>query len=179
MPSTSVTETWRPVVGFEGAYAVSDAGRIKSIERRVVNRADGRTRRVRERVLKARPCTGGYLFVKLYRDLRPFPVKVAAAVAEAFLGPRPQGHDVCHNDGNRRNNAADNLRYGSRKENMADCRGHGTRVQGEAHPLAKLTTAEVLGIRADLRTHAAIAVDFGVSPSHIGYLKQRKGWKHV
>ena len=39
-------------------------------------------------------------------------------VAEAFLGPRPDGKDLDHIDGDRRNNRPDNLRYCSRRENQ-------------------------------------------------------------
>lgn len=47
-------------------------------------------------------------------------------VAEAFLGPKPQGLEVCHGDNNTRNNAASNLRYATRSENHRDKRKHGT-----------------------------------------------------
>ena len=45
---------------------------------------------------------------------------VHVAVATAFLGERPQGYDVCHIDNNPMNNRIENLKYGTRKENMAN-----------------------------------------------------------
>jgi hypothetical protein len=47
-------ERWRPVVGFEDSYAVSDRGRVKSLQR-VIERRNGRPQSVRERVLRATP----------------------------------------------------------------------------------------------------------------------------
>jgi len=51
-------------------------------------------------------------------------------VAEAFLGPRPEGMDVAHWDGKPGHNAASNLRYASRSENQLDMRRHGTHLNG-------------------------------------------------
>jgi hypothetical protein len=39
-------------------------------------------------------------------------------VAEAFLGPRPVGYDVCHKDDNRLNPRLKNLEYGTRAKNI-------------------------------------------------------------
>lgn len=46
-------------------------------------------------------------------------------VAEAFIGFRPDGADIDHIDGNRKNNRADNLRYCSRRENQDNPANHG------------------------------------------------------
>lgn len=47
-------------------------------------------------------------------------------VAEAFIGTRPEGFEVCHNDGNPANNHVSNLRYGTRSENVLDEVSHET-----------------------------------------------------
>ncbi len=172
-------EVWRPIPRFEGLYSVSNLGRVMSHERRAVNRPNGGTRRVRERILKAHPVKGGYLQVVLYLETEPVPTTVAFAVASAFIGPRPEGADVCHNNGDPTDNRSVNLRYGTRKENMGDCIAHGTRLCGERQGSAKLTETAVRAIRADPRTYERIAAEFGVSMAHIGAVKNRKVWKHV
>jgi hypothetical protein len=43
---------------------------------------------------------------------------VHSLIALAFLGKRPQGYDVMHIDGTRTNNKLNNLKYGTRSENM-------------------------------------------------------------
>lgn len=49
-------------------------------------------------------------------------------VAETFLGPRPDGLFICHNDGNSRNFNLSNLRYDSRKKNAADTHVHASHL---------------------------------------------------
>lgn len=56
-------------------------------------------------------------------------LRVHVVVAEAFLGERP-GHPrqihVCHNDGDKRNNRVDNLRYDTAAANTREAIAHGT-----------------------------------------------------
>ena len=53
--------------------------------------------------------------------------KVASLVAFAFIGPRPDGNVVRHLDGNKDNNRADNLAYGTHQDNADDDRRLGVR----------------------------------------------------
>lgn len=88
-------------------------------------------------------------------------------VAEAFYGPCPPGKECCHNDGDRHNNDALNLRWDTHEANEADRIAHGATNRGEKSPMAKLTRAHVQEMRAErARTSApyhAIAAKFGVS----------------
>lgn len=45
---------------------------------------------------------------------------VHVLVAEAFLGPRPDGLMVCHNDNDPTNNVVANLRYDTQSSNVLD-----------------------------------------------------------
>lgn len=56
----------------------------------------------------------GYLIMNVEGKTRT----VHSLVAEAFLGPRPEGYDIDHIDGNKTNNTAENLRYVTHTENM-------------------------------------------------------------
>lgn len=170
----SVTEQWKPVRGFEGFYSVSDWGRVRSEERRVCNHPSGSTRRVRERLIKARPVQGGYLCVWLNKERKARVFKVASLVARAFIGPNPKRLDVCHDDGVNTNNRATNLKYGTRKQNMADAKRHGTWAHGERHGNAKLTDAQVLQIIADKRPSVIVAFENGISYSYVRALKKRE-----
>lgn len=53
-------------------------------------------------------------------------VTVHSLVALAYIGPKPDGYVICHNDGNPLNNNADNLRYGTYTDNQYDRVKHGT-----------------------------------------------------
>ena len=107
-------ETWKPVVGFEGRYEVSDFGRVKSLGRvetfsRVLNngvRADV-TRLKREKILALSKGSNGYVTVRLLGKT----FTVHQLVLKAFVGPKPDGFVTCHGDGNRLNNRLSNLRW--------------------------------------------------------------------
>lgn len=106
-----VTELWRPVVGYENRYEVSNLGRIKSLPK--YNREttiflhptiNKRTGRVSVMLAKA---PGIYKRVSLHR-----------IVAMAFVD-NPEGHnEINHIDENPQNNRADNLEWCTRKYNM-------------------------------------------------------------
>lgn len=139
-------EQWKPIPDWEGLYEVSDQGRVRSLDREVAgrNRYGEITRTLRGRVLKAPPNSDGYLMVSLCRDGSPVSRKVHVLVAVAFLGERPEGMDVCHNNGNPADNRLLNLRYDTRAENITDAVRHGTHNNGRAgrthcpknHPLS-------------------------------------------
>ncbi len=97
----AVFEGWRPVVGFEDVYEVSDAGRV---------RRGGH-------VLIPLRNSAGYRAVQLWRDGRPTTRLIHVLVAAAFLGPAPEGQDVNHCDGDKTHNAVANLEYVTRSEN--------------------------------------------------------------
>jgi hypothetical protein len=63
-------------------------------------------------------------------------------VLEAFVGPRPAGHEAAHGDGDKTNNALANLRWATPKENAADRYRHGTVLFGTRHPLGRKTSCE-------------------------------------
>lgn len=122
----SASEKWLPVVGFEGSYEVSDMGRVRSLDRFVtyIHPRSGRpSRRFFTGVVLNPPIGGnGRPHVILRRRTR----QVHRLVAEAFLGPVPEGMEVCHNNGDMLDNRAVNLRYGTHSENLRDRVKHGT-----------------------------------------------------
>lgn len=110
----------------------------------------------------------GYQGVALRHEGKTIRATVHSLVAEAFIGPRPAGFDVCHGDGDKSNNRFTNLRYATRTENIADKRKHGTSQDGERNQSAKLTNEQAKQIRN--RRHAGallreLAAEFGVGES--------------
>ena len=125
------TERWLPVLGFEGMYEVSDHGRVRSLDR-VVYAGRGRTRLQNGRIVALNTHVGGYRLAHLYKDNARTAKLVHRLVLESFGGDRPDGTEVCHNDGNPGNNALSNLRWDTHTENVRDTYRHGT-----AFPLTK------------------------------------------
>lgn len=74
-------------------------------------------------------------------------LSVHVAVLGAFAGLRPAGMVARHLNGDRRDNRAENLCWGTQKENIADNIRHGTIPSGERHGMAKLTLLQVQEIR--------------------------------
>lgn len=108
-------EIWKPIAGFENEYAVSNLGRVKSLERMVVHR--NRTQPKHERILKNYKGRQGYYSVVLCKDNKTYPRLVHRLVAEAFI-PNPENKPcVDHIDTNPLNNYVDNLRWVTQKEN--------------------------------------------------------------
>lgn len=112
-----MTEEWRSVTGFEGLYEVSDQGNVRR-SGRAAQRGNGHGGGARVgHIRKPHLINGGYLVVQLWQQGRPSTCLVHVLVAAAFLGRCPNGHEVNHKDGNKQNNAPDNLEYLTHSEN--------------------------------------------------------------
>lgn len=156
-------EKWKAIPGWEGLYEASSSGRIRTVAR-VVCFSDGRVRSYAKRLRKLHVDGSGYWKVTLKGNGRNARCLVHQLVAAAWLGPRPEGREVCHNNGDRSDSRARNLRYGTRKENAEDSRRHGT----SARP-RKLSEKVVKLIREarGLVPQAVLAARHGTSKSHV------------
>lgn len=119
-----MVETWRPVVGYEGYYEVSDMGRVRSVERLAI-RKNGRPHRVRSAVRKPKALPKGHLAVTLVRDTQLRSHTVHKLVLEAFVGTRPEGSMCRHLNGDPADNRLENLTWGTASENQSDAVNHG------------------------------------------------------
>jgi len=102
-------ERWVPVPGYEGYYEVANTGRVRSVDRTI--RVNGFEQHRRGRLLKASWGRDGYLKVTLCREGRRDRRCLHELVAEMFLPPASSHEGVVHIDGDRLNNAAENLVY--------------------------------------------------------------------
>ncbi len=104
---------------------------------------------------------------------------VHTLVAAVFLGPRPPGMDVRHLDGDRFNNHASNLAYGTRSDNVEDSRRHGTLACGMRHPLHVLTDRDIPHIRHSNLSQRSLARMYGVSRTLISLIQKQLVWSHI
>lgn len=106
-------------------------------------------------------------------------------VCELTHGPAPSpNHETRHLCGNGHNRccAPRHLVWGTHSENMADCITHGTDRRGAKHPLAKLSEADILSIRAmsaDGDTQRAIAARFGIGQMQVSRILSGIRWGHL
>lgn len=164
-----MTERWLPIADVTG-YEVSNFGRVRSLP--------GGKRHVCVLKLHSIPGTG-YLQVQPTVRGRNKKIYVHRLVLEAFVGPCPEGMECRHLNGNPKDNRLVNLCWGTRKENQADRRLHGTAGTGEQHSQAKLTEMAVREIRCTKGRGSgnALARKFGVAPSVISRIRKGLLWR--
>lgn len=169
---------YRYVVGHFG-YAVTNNGRVFSCKKTGKNNNPNlgywrELSRISEK--------SGHLKVALMDDGIRKDRKVHQLVLEAFVGPCPAGCECLHRNGDESDNQVDNLRWGTRKENIDDQFRHQTFCLGERSPKSKLTEEQVLEIRRLLDAgvfHKDIAKKFGIGMTRISYIRNNKAWKHL
>ena len=112
-----MTELWRPVLGYEGEYEVSSTGQVRSFKRKD------------PRILRPATNLHGYQFVVLCNSNGKKMRTTHSLVLEAFVGPRPDGHECLHQNDVKSDNRLENLRWGSRSENSHDAIRNGRHAQ--------------------------------------------------
>jgi len=106
--SDQSTVAYREIPGFPG-YRVGDDGSVWILK-------DGEWVRVNSSRHKS-----GYRRVRLLRDGKYHSLLVHRLVLEAFVGPCPDGMEVCHYpDTDKANNRLENIRWDTHAENMKD-----------------------------------------------------------
>jgi hypothetical protein len=118
----AMSEQWRPVLGYEGFYEVSDLGRVRSVERVVsmTNHTNQTRHRVPARILKAGTQRSGHQIVSLWARGRGKTRAVHRLVLDAFVGPRPPGMECLHANDAAADNRLSNLSWNTRSANMYD-----------------------------------------------------------
>lgn len=160
-------ETWKPVIGYEGLYEVSDLGRVRSVN-----------------ILKPERIKG-YLRIALRKESCGKQKKffVHCLVMRAFVGPPPPGKEVNHKFGIRPDNRLTELEYATKQENQIHARDILKRkyVCGSLHGRSKLTEEEVLEIRA-LRGKwpmKLVAEHYRINIPSVSLIWNRRIWKHI
>ncbi|HEX9503586.1 MAG TPA: NUMOD4 domain-containing protein [Patescibacteria group bacterium] len=111
---SQINETWKDIKGLEGSYQVSDLGRIRSLDRKILHYAGG-LRKWNGRIMKLIKMENGYQAVNLKNH---YNIKlVHRLVAETFIPNLEAKPCVNHINGIKEDNRMDNLSWVTYSEN--------------------------------------------------------------
>lgn len=164
-------EIWKDIPGYEGRYQASTMGRIRSLDRMVrgVCHFTGKEfyRKVKGQILRpGRFCKCGHVSVVLGHGAIGSPVH--QLVMKTFVGEPPEGMEVLHENGDPTDNRLENLRYGTRTENILD-------VFRQGKAWRKLSVDDVQAIRFGFYcgiSGVELSKMFGVSQSIISAIRK-------
>lgn len=175
-----IVEVWKPIVGWEGIYEVSDFGRV----RRILAARSTRN----GHVLSYDQIYSGYLRVFLSNKEHSKRYLVHRAVLDAFVGP-DKSSEVDHINGNKADNRLVNLRWVTRRQNIdysIASRPEGHWARGERSNSNKTITEDRVRIirlerqlgRGDgyLSFYAKL---WDVNPATLSRISRGLSWKHV
>ena len=109
-------EYWVPIPGYENYYEISNLANIRSINRSILTKS-GYLKPEKERTLTQRISNKGYLTVTLSKNGQSNTKAVHRLLAQAFI-PNPDNKPIInHRNGNKLDNAIDNLEWVTYSEN--------------------------------------------------------------
>lgn len=142
-------EQWKNIPGFNGAYQISNEGRVRSTDRFVY--CDNRKPYLKPGVILAvwAGKTSPYLQIKISYKSKIYHFMIHRMVAVCFLGLNPKSKkEVNHKNGNKLDNRVENLEVVTHQQNIQHSVDTGLKHDyGERHVHAKLTNKQAEGIR--------------------------------
>ena len=177
-----MSEVWVDIKRYKGFYQVSLHGRVRSLPR-MVRHWQGGMLRLPGRMM-ALSQNRRYVRVMLTKKGNRQEWSVHRLVAGAFITNPKKYPEVNHKDGDKCNNHSDNLEWATRSMNAQHAVDMGLMcgLPGEANPLAKLTSVQVVSIKKRLaqgERGRAIAKSLKVSESLISMIKHGTIWSHT
>ena len=112
---TDSDERWVIVPGSDDCYEVSHRGRVWSRPRLGT----------RGGIMAGSTTPDGYRQVQLHCYGKMSNYRIHQLVALAFLGPTPEGMEICHKDGDQLNNDVSNLKFDTHRKNTQERVEHG------------------------------------------------------
>lgn len=155
-------EEWKDIVGFEGAYKVSNFGRVKRLEK-----IDNINHKWQEIILKSFT-SYGYRRIALTVNKKQVKFQVHRVVATAFIPNKKKLSDVNHKRGVRYDNRSFMLEWCSSSDNHkhayrelgktpnANCRGRFGKLHHNSIPVIKVSLDGFIIEEYESKTEAAI-----------------------
>jgi len=169
-----MSEIWKDIEGYGGLYKVSNWGRVKSLKKYA---------KTNERILVKCVDSEGYYRVTLWKrgEGKQDFAKIHKLETNAFLGKCPKGMEVCHYNGNKKDNRLSNLRYDTRAGNKKDDVRLGT-YKGTNAGNCKLKECEVKMMRYLHKKgikQTLIAKMFKIDGGYLNKIVHYKFWTHI
>lgn len=175
----NIVEIWKSIPSLNNKYEASNIGRFRNAETK--------------KILKQFENVHGYMVLQARPEKnKTVNIRIHQAVAEAFLGKRPDGYVVNHKDGNKHNNHIENLEYVTSGENNQHALDNGLRhkanmkekaVRGEKHCRATIKEEDVYRIlKAKDETGYGcrrLSKMLGISRGVINNILIGKSWKET
>ena len=122
-------EVWKPVVGYEKYYEISNYGNCRSLSRKIEYKSDSKKRKGLWKGKLLKPIKTEYGYLKYQFCINGVCKRFFAhrVVAIAFLDNKKNKKCVNHIDANRENNMVDNLEWATDSENVYHSYNHGNR----------------------------------------------------
>lgn len=100
-----------------------------------------------EREMRQTLNASGYPSVRLTIEGLRKRLPVHRLVAHEYIGPCPNGMQICHINGDRTDNRVENLRYGTAQDNADDRERHGRTSRGAKHSHAIKSSGHAEAVR--------------------------------
>ena len=163
-------EVWKDIKDFP-LYKISNQGRIESMKRGY------------PKILALTLNMKGYPIIGLFLNGKGYTRFIHRLVLEAFVGPRPEGHETNHKSGIKTDNSLLNLEWVMPYENIEHAFKTGLRSnKGMRHPRVKLKDEDVIEIRrlySQGTNQYIIAKEFGIHQANVSSIICRRTWRHI
>lgn len=125
-------EIWKDIIGYEGLYQISNLGRVKSLDRYILNKGnkgDNKTSKLKGRILKdrisrTRHGTSGYRIVSLHKNGVSSQFRISRIVYETFIDEIDENLVIDHINNIKTDDRLENLQMLSQRQNISKDRGN-------------------------------------------------------
>ena len=183
-------EVWKPVVGWEGLYSVSNLGRVRRERREVIHRNQVEDFRMvyPEKILKGNCDSKGYPQVRLngkHFGKKHRVARIHRLVAESFIPNPLRKPHVNHMNSNKLDPRPENLEWCTASENLKHAYESGAKKVklGENCPNNKydrdLVSRIYMEAKARTMSQEKIGEKYGVPQITVSNILTKKTWGHV
>jgi len=172
--------TWKPVIGYEGSYEISNTGQVRGIDRVIFKR--GFPYNIKGKLLKQTLNKKGYPRVKFTINNNQLERNPHRLVAEAFITNPNNFPQVNHINGIKTDNNIENLEWVNNSMNILHAYSLGLQPsrKGENNSNAKLNNNSVTLIKQKYNNGAnisSISKEMNINLSIIRQLIYGRTWK--